>query len=321
MTNQTAVLNDLARDSQPKDFGAIDIVVNPHTPLEVAENQIGVDVHFMKKVRMPEDVRRGIPMDEYVAMMDRAGIERSLLVSVRAGDLRMKYSYAIPHARTAEYCARFPDRFSGVAGIDPSQAMRGLREFEGAIRDYGMVAAHLYPHWFEAAPDHAKYYPFYAKCCELGVPIMMQVGHCLDYQRDRVLPSVGRPIALDRVAIDFPELTIIGIHVGWPWTDEMIAMCWKHDNVYMAGDAYAPRHWPSAFVDYLNSWGQDKCLFGTDWPVIGPERAMSEVDGLGLRLEAKRKLLRDNALRVFTLSDRPTHRTGASTAGDAQVST
>lgn len=287
--------------TQALDVGAIDIVVNPHTPLEVAQNQIGVDVHFMDKVRMPDEIRRGVAMADYVAMMDRAGIERSLLVSVRAGDPRMKYSYAIPYERVADYCEQFPGRFHGVAGIDPSQTMRGLREFETAIRDHGMVAAHLYPHWFEAAPDHAKYYPFYAKCCELGVPIMMQVGHCLDYQRDRVLPSVGRPVALDRVAIDFPELTIIGIHIGWPWTEEMIAMCWKHNNVYMAGDAYAPKHWPASFVSFVNTWGQDKCLFGTDWPVIGPERALQEIEELDLRLEAKRKLLRDNAARLFNL--------------------
>ncbi len=132
---------------------------------------------------------------------------------------------------------------------------------------------------------------------------MMQIGHCLDYQRDRVLPSVGRPITLDRVAIDFPELKLIGIHLGWPWTEEMIAISFKHNNVYMAGDAYAPKHWPAAYVHYVNSWGQDKCLFGTDWPVIDPERAMREVEELGLRPEPMRKLLRDNAIEVFRLDD------------------
>ena len=84
---------------------------------------------------------------------------------------------------------------------------------------------------------------------------MMQIGHCLDYQRDRVLPSVGRPITLDRVAIDFPELKLIGIHLGWPWTEEMIAICFKHNNVYMAGDAYAPKHWPDSFVHYVELAG------------------------------------------------------------------
>ena len=165
----------------------------------------------------------------------------------------------------------------------------------------GFVAAHLYPHWCGLAPDHAKYYPYYAKCCELDIPIMMQVGHNLVYSRERRLPSVGRPICLDQVAIDFPELRLIGIHIGIPWTDEMISMCWKHENVYTAGDAYAPKYWPDAFVHYANSFGREKVMFGTDWPVIDPERAVREVEELGLREESKRLLMRDNALRVFKL--------------------
>jgi hypothetical protein len=130
---------------------------------------------------------------------------------------------------------------------------------------------------------------------------MMQVGHNLVYTRERRLPSVGRPITLDQVAIDFSELTLIGIHIGVPWTDEMISMCWKHPNVYTAGDAYAPRHWPASYVHYLNTYGRDKVLFGTDWPVIDPERAVREVKELGLRPESERALMRDNALRVFKL--------------------
>jgi predicted TIM-barrel fold metal-dependent hydrolase len=281
--------------------GAIDIVCLPHTPREVADDQTGVDATFMDKVRMTPQMRRGIPLEDYVGRMDRAGIEQSLLVAPRCGDLRMKYSYHVPYERIAGYCEQFPGRFRGVAGVDPSRILPGLREFEHAITDLGFVGAHLYPHWYEAAPDDRKYYPFYAKCCELGVPIMMQVGHCLDYQRDRILANVAKPETLDRVAIDFPELQIIGIHLGWPWTQEMIAMCFKHENVYMAGDAYAPKHWPAEFVQYVDSWGQDKVMFGTDWPVIDPERAMRDIAQLGLRPEPQRKLLRDNAVRVFGL--------------------
>jgi len=287
-------------------YGAIDIVCNPFTSVEVEHGQVGVDDHFYDKVRVPPELRKGVPMEEYVQKKDRAGIDLSLLIAVRAGDMRMKYSFAIPYERIVEYCEAFPGRFKGLAGIDPSRGMEGLRELERGVREYGFVGAHLYPHWFELPPDHAKYYPFYAKCCELDVPIMMQIGHCLDYQRDRILPSVGRPITLDRVAIDFPELRLIGIHLGWPWTNEMIAVCYKHANVFMAGDAYAPKHWPEEFVHFINSWGQDKCLFGTDWPVVDPERAMKDVDALELRPEPKRKFLRDNALRLFNLEETAT---------------
>ena len=114
---------------------------------------------------------------------------------------------------------------------------------------------------------------------------------------------MARPITLDRIAIDFPELTIIGIHLGYPWTEEMIAVCQKHANVYMAGDAYAPKHWGANVVHYINTYGQDKFLFGTDWWVIDPERAMNDIADLKFRPGPERKMLRDNALNVFKIAD------------------
>ena len=281
--------------------GAIDIVCNLYTPLEVERGQTGLDDAFKAQVRMPEEIRGGVTVEDYLGRMDRAGIERSLLIAVRAGDINVKGGFELPYARVQEVCQQYPARFSGLAGIDPFRGMQGLRDLEQAVREYGFVGAHLYPHWCGLAPDHARYYPYYAKCCELDIPIMMQVGHNLVYSRERRLPSVGRPICLDQVAMDFPELRLIGIHIGIPWTEEMISMCWKHENVYIAGDAYAPKHWPASFVHYANTYGREKVLFGTDWPVIDPERAVREVDALGLRPESRQLLMRDNALRVFRL--------------------
>ncbi len=282
-------------------MGSIDIIANLFTAQEIAKNQVGIDQDFMAQIRMPPAMRKGVSITQYIAKMDRAGIDRSLIVAVRAGDMRVKGSFEIPYERVFEVCKKNPDRFSGLAGVDPYRGMQGLRDLERAVTDYGFVGAHLYPHWFGLAPDHAKYYPYYAKCCELDIPIMMQVGHNLIYQRDRRLPSVGRPICLDQVAIDFPELKLLGIHIGIPWTDEMISMAWKHENVFTGVDAYAPKHWPQHLVHYLNTYGRHKVLFGTDWPVIDPERAVAEIDALDLRPEAKAMLMRDNALRVFRL--------------------
>ncbi len=285
--------------------GAIDIVCNLFTPQEVQQGQTGVDEYFLDQVRFPAELRPGVPLETYLEKMDRARIQRSLLVAVRAGDLRISGSFEIPYARVADICQRYPDRFSGLAGVDPTRGMQGLRDLEYAVKEYGFVGAHLYPHWFGLPPDHARYYPVYAKCCELEIPIMMQVGHCLRYQRNRILPSVGRPITLDQIAIDFPELVLIGIHLGYPWTEEMISVAWKHENVYIGSDAYAPRHWPESFVHFINTWGKDKVLFGTDWPVIDPERAIKEIDALELRPESKQKFLRDTALRLFYLPESP----------------
>jgi hypothetical protein len=279
--------------------GHIDIVCNVYTPAAVRQKRTGLDEEFKQQVRMAPAMRGGVSIGQYLRRMDKAGIERSLLIAVRCGDLRVAGSFEIPYEMVAKICDRYPDRFSGLAGVDPTRGMQGLRDLEHAVRKLGFVGAHFYPHWFALPPDAALVYPYYAKCCELGIPIMMQVGHNLVYNRERRLPSVGRPILLDQVAIDFPDLALIGIHIGVPWTDEMISMCWKHENVYMAGDAYAPRHWPAQFVHYARTYGRDKVLFGTDWPVIDPERAVREIGELGFDARAHRAMMRDNALRIF----------------------
>ena len=279
--------------------GFIDIVANLFTPEVVRQERAGLDENFKAQVRMDETMRAGITIEDYLVKMDRAGIERSLLIAVRCGDMRVRHSYELPYEMVAEVCDKYPDRFSGLAGVDPTRGMQGLRDLEHAINDLGFVGAHFYPHWFSMQPDAPLIYPYYAKCCELDIPIMMQVGQNLVYNKDRRLPSVAKPILLDQVAIDFPDLPLIGIHLGVPWTEEMIAMCWKHSNIYTAGDAYAPKHWPKSMVHFANTYGREKFLFGTDWPVIDPERAVREITELNFRPESHRLIMRENALRVF----------------------
>ena len=281
--------------------GIIDIVVNLFTPQEVELGQTGLDEDFKKQVRMPEEMRGGVTIPDYIKKMDQAGIERSLLIAVRAGDIKVPESFEIPYERVYDVCRQNPDRFSGLAGVDPFRGMEWLNDLEAAVKVCGFVGAHLYPHWCELPPNHRKYYPYYAKCCELGIPIMMQVGHNLIYSKNRRLPSVGKPIYLDQVAIDFPELKLIGIHIGIPWTEEMISMCWKHENIYTAGDAYAPKYWPESFVHYANSYGKHKVMFGTDWPVIDPIRAVDEFNNLNFKDSSKKLVLRENAIQVFNL--------------------
>ena len=281
--------------------GAIDIVVNAFTPQEVENNQTGFDTNFMAQVRMPEEMRGGVTIGDYLRKMDAAGIERSLLIAVRAGDPAWQGSFEIPYQQIAQYCDAYPDRFSGLAGVDPTRGVEQLKELDHAVKELGFVGAHFYPHWFRMPPDSALCYPIYSRCEELDIPIMMQVGQNLIYQKDVRLPSVAKPILLDQVAIDFPNLVLVGIHIGVPWTDEMIAMAWKHENIYIGIDAYAPKHLPASLKHYMNSYGSHKVMFGTDWPVIDPERAVSEIHEHALRPESLEKVMRGNAVKVFRL--------------------
>ncbi|MEM6681844.1 MAG: amidohydrolase family protein, partial [Pseudomonadota bacterium] len=238
-------------------------------------------------------------IEDYLRRMDKAGIERSLLIAVRAGERNWKGSFEIPYDQIAGYCAQYPDRFSGLAGVDPTRGVEQLKDLDYAVNELGFVGAHFYPHWFRMPPNAALCYPIYARCVELDIPIMMQVGQNLIYQKDVRLPSVAKPILLDQIAIDFPDLKLLGIHIGVPWTDEMIAMAWKHENVYIGIDAYAPKHLPTSLKHYMNSYGSHKVLFGTDWPVIDPERGVREMREHGFRDGPYEQIMRLNALKVF----------------------
>ena len=280
---------------------AIDCVVNPITPEIMRLRPAWSKAFWHGKIGRDASISEGLDLPAMLALMDSAGIERSLLVATKTGQLGLPGSWHLSYEIVARAVQQYPNRFSALAGLDPTEGMAGVRAFERAVREDGFVGAHFYPHWFELAPYHARWYPFYAKCVELDVPVQLQVGQSLVYDPARRLRSVGRPITLDNMACDFPELKLVGIHVGIPWTDEMIAMAWKHPNVYIGCDAHSPRYWPASFVQYINSYGQNKVLFGTDYPVLDFERTRAEIEALGLKPEVLVKLLRDNARALYKL--------------------
>ncbi len=279
---------------------AIDAVVNINTP-EALALRPDRRAFYREKMNVSAETFAGTTHEEMLRLMDAAGIERSFVIAAKVGPATHPACYHVPVEMVTEAVRRWPDRFSGLMGLDPTEGMAGVRALERAVRDHGFIGAHFYPHWFELPPDHARWYPYYAKCCELDVPVQLQVGQSMIYDPRLPRRSVGRPIALDAVACDFPELKIIGIHVGIPWTGEMIAMAWKHRNVFIGSDAHAPRYWPQEFIHFINSYGQDKVIFGTDYPVLEFGRARREIEALGLRPGPLRKLLRDNALRIYGL--------------------
>lgn len=279
---------------------AIDAVVNIWTKDALA-NRPERKSFYVDKMRVGDGTFDGVSLEDMIGRMDAAGIERSFLIAAKVGVKHHPACYQVPYALVADAVQKYPERFSGLAGVDPTEGMAGVRELEKSVREYGFIGAHSYPHWFELAPDHAKYYPFYAKCVELDIPIQLQVGQSMVYDASYPRRSVGRPISLDSVACDFPELKLVGIHVGIPWTDEMIAMAWKHRNVFIGCDAHRPTYWPDSFVKFINSYGQDKVIFGTDFPVLPFEQTRADIEALGLKPAALRKLLRDNAVSVYKL--------------------
>lgn len=280
---------------------AIDAVVNLWTPEVLALRPAGREAFYQGKMRVAAKTDAGITIDEMLQRMDATGIEKAFLIAHRCGPEGPRACWRLPYEMVAKVVTAHPDRFHALAGIDPTEGMEGVRAFEHAVTELGFIGAHGYPHWFELPANHARWYPFYAKCVELNVPIQLQVGQSMIYAPDYPTESVGRPITFDPVACHFPELKLIGIHVGIPWVDEMIAMAWKHPNVFIGTDAHSPKYWPEQFVRYADSYGQDKVIFGTDFPVLGFERTRAEIDDLGLRATSLEKILRGNVQRIYNL--------------------
>ena len=285
------------------DYQAIDAVVNIWTSEALSHRPDWTDEFFVGKVKGKHD-SSGISLEKMLEGMDAAGIELAFLVAAKSGRVGLPGCYHMPAEIVSCAVDKYPDRFLGLIGIDPYTGMEGVRALEDAVKNRGFIGAHLYPHWFELAPNHAKYYPFYSKCIELDIPIQMQVGQSLIYSKQQRCRSVGRPIYLDDVACDLPELKLIGSHVGIPWHDEMIAMSWKHENVFISTDAHSPKYWPDSVVRYINSYGQDKVIFGSDFPVLRFQRTVEEIDQLDLKPEVRRKFMRDNVIRIYGLEGR-----------------
>lgn len=287
----------------PFDLKAIDAVVNIWTPEALAHRPAWTNEFFIGKVKGKHGAG-GISLEAMLQEMDAAGIEYAFLVAAKTGRLGLPGCYHMPPEVVAAAVAKHPNRFFGLVGIDPFQGMSGVRALEDAVRNLGFIGAHLYPHWFELPPNHPKYYPFYAKCVELDIPIQMQVGQSLIYSKDNRCRSVGRPIYLDDIACDLPELKLIGSHIGIPWHDEMIAMAWKHENVHICTDAHSPKYWPESVWRYVNSYGQDKVIFGSDFPVLRFARTREEIEEKNLKPQVLAKFLRNNTIRLYGLERR-----------------
>lgn len=202
----------------------------------------------------------------------------------------------------AALVSRHPGRLYGVGSVDLRRPVAASREVRRCVEELGFVGIRLLPWLWELPPDDRRYYPVYAACVEAGVPFCLQVGHTGPMRGS----EYGRPIPhVDRVALDFPELTIVCGHIGYPWTDEMIALATKYPSVFIDTSAYKPSRFPPQLVTYLRGHGRKKVLFGSNWPMIAPAACLAELDELGLDDEARGLFLGGNARRVFSLPQVP----------------
>jgi predicted TIM-barrel fold metal-dependent hydrolase len=228
--------------------------------------------------------------------MDKAGVEKVFITQNKMFSFFNKWMYQDTKLEDVlQYTQKYPDRFVGLAGYNPFRISDSLKEIELSVKEHGFKGVYVHIYGFDIPLTDRRMYPLYAKCVELDVPVSMQVGYVLEG-----MPSEGgRPIYLDRIAVEFPDLKIIGSHTGYPWCEELISICYKFDNVYLGLDAHMPRYWDPAVVKFAQSRGQDKVIWGTNglpWDVM-----LDQIDAMGFKEGVKQKLLRDNVIKAFKL--------------------
>src|SRR3954451_19507364 len=239
---------------------------------------------------MPET---DVPIEATVASMDSADVDLGILSAWRGPNGQDLVS----NDEVAEWIRLHSSRFAGLATVDLDRPMAAVRELRRRVRDDEFVGLRVVPWLWNAPPTDRRYYPLFAECVELGVPFCTQVGHT-----GPLRPSeTGRPIPyIDQVALDFPELVIVCGHVGYPWTEEMVAVCRKHANVYIDTSAYTTRRLPPELVAFMKTGtGSRRVMFGTNYPMIPHAKALDGLDELEIDDETRGLYLAGNARRVF----------------------
>lgn len=250
-------------------------------------------VRLFKQSGTTKWLESGLSTEEIIASMDQAGIQKLMLSAWHRPGQWIYHNDFV-----AQMVSQFPDRFVGVAAVNLEKPVEAVRELDRAVNEFGFKALRVVPWLWNRPPNDKFYFPLYVKCIELDIPFCTQVGHT-----GPLMPSeTGRPVPyLDEVALTFPELKIVGGHIGFPWTDEMIGLAWKHENVFIDTSAYLPRYYPPQLIHYLKTYGQDKVLFGTNFPQLSLEKCVAQVKELGLAAAIEGKFLGQNARRVFKL--------------------
>jgi predicted TIM-barrel fold metal-dependent hydrolase len=182
-------------------------------------------VRLFEKSGTAQYLDRTLTVDEVVAAMDAGQMEK-LMLCAWCGPRGWMFT----NDQIAEIVRQRPDRFCGVATVSLMNPREAVRELRRAVTELGLKALRVVPWLWKLPPNDKHYFPLYVACIELGIPFCTQVGHT-----GPLMPSeTGRPVPyLDDVALTFPELTIVGGHIGHPWTAEMIGLAWKHDNVFI----------------------------------------------------------------------------------------
>lgn len=205
----------------------------------------------------------------------------------------------------ATQAAEHSDVLIPFGSVDPLRGADAVAQARSLVRDYGVKGFKFHPTLQGFAPNDQAFYPLWAEIESLGVPALFHTGQTgigagLPGGRGLKL-RLSDPMLVDDVAADFPALTVILAHPSVPWVASSISMATHKSNVYIDLSGWSPKYFPADLVRAANSYLQDKVLFGTDYPLLTPERWLRDFEGLELKPDARAKILKSNAVKVLGL--------------------
>lgn len=236
-----------------------------------------------------------VSMDEFVREMKAAGISR---VVCTGRDIETTGGWKVTNDYVAGLVAAYPDHIIGIAGIDPLKGSGAVREAFRAVRELGLRGVSIDPFAGGIYANDRRVYPLYELCTELDVPVFITIGP---------LPVTGpylrygSPMAVDEVATDFPGLRIMCSHGGWPFTGEMIAIAFRHENVYFETSVYHFMPGADRCVDAANTCIADKYLFATAFPFAPMKETVERFLKLPFKPDVLEQVLYKNAARLLKL--------------------
>ena len=205
----------------------------------------------------------------------------------------------------AEKAAANSDVLIPFASIDPAKGKTGAREARRLIREFGVRGFKFHPSMQGFFPNDRNAYVLYEAIAEAGLPALFHTGQT---GVGSGMPGgagirlkYSNPMYLDDVAVDFPTMPIIMAHPSFPWQEEALSVAQHKPNVYIDLSGWSPKYFPPILVRYINSILQDKMLFGSDWPVITPDRWLSDFAKLEIRDEIRPKVLKANARKLLNI--------------------
>lgn len=232
------------------------------------------------------DFSRDVPAEDMIAVLDRAGVEKAIV----GIDPEHAEDWLLDYART------YPGRFVFAAEPRMKHGLDALWAMEDLCAAHPVVAVRAAPMFVKKPAGEPVWYPLYVKCIELDLPLCLTTG----IPGPPLLPAdVQNPMHLDQVLLDFPQLKLVMLHGADPWWGVAMRLLLRHRNLSMVTSAWSPRYLPKELIEFMNQRGGDKVMFGSDYPVLKMDRAVTEARELDLKPEVLEKYLYANAQRVF----------------------